>query len=285
MPKFGRPIQFAQAVQSVRVRRLLPTSATSAQIEAWPAALKQNALFSAGVLDRHFLILLQEKLDRIISQEGKGGAFPAPRGQLEGRATARTELKAYLQSIGYTPKKGTEGTVQDLSSDRRLNLILDTQIRMNAALGAYQRAQDPVMLDMYPVRELVRVSPRRVPRGAVPGADPFTPGAAIAWGGDFWPRRWHAAGGRFYGPAKHMMAEVNSGIWAAISDLGHPYEPYALGSGMGQRKVPRTEAEELGVIRPGAVVAPVQVQLTNREAQYAQCRLQRLANLWLALAA
>ena len=45
-------------------------------------------------------------------------------------ADALREIRAMLRATGYQPEPGTEGTIQDLSTDARQRLILDTNVAM-----------------------------------------------------------------------------------------------------------------------------------------------------------
>lgn len=45
-------------------------------------------------------------------------------------ADALREVRAMLRATGYQPEPGTEGTIQDLNSDARQRLILDTNVAM-----------------------------------------------------------------------------------------------------------------------------------------------------------
>jgi hypothetical protein len=79
------------------------------------------------------------------------------------RPLARLTLRGLLQALGYQPTIGellggfdgdqslpdaVEGTLQDLSSDRRLNLILETQERL--MLNAGLRERGPTSLYAFP---------------------------------------------------------------------------------------------------------------------------------------
>ncbi|MEZ0256861.1 MAG: hypothetical protein ACAI37_16365, partial [Chthoniobacter sp.] len=253
---FGRPVQFSEAVTSLRVRKQMPTSLTTDQLAQLPAQLRENAFFSARVLDTHFLQLAQDLIDQIIGQQDiNDGSYPARPGQIMDRSLARLKLKEYLASIQYLPEVGEAGTLTDLSSNGRLNLILDTQIQMNAGRGRYIKQQDPDLLDMWPCSELVRVGRREAPREEVDGADQFS--SRDGFGGEYWPQVWEVAGGQFYGPRRRMIARKNDPIWIAINkDFGHPYPPFAWRSGMGLRDIRRDEAESLGVIGINEVIEP-----------------------------
>lgn len=76
-------------------------------------------------------------------------------------ADALREVRAMLRATGYQPEPGTEGTIQDLNSDARQRLILDTNVAM-----VRERAYRDSMLGSlaYPAQRLVRIRYSRQPR-------------------------------------------------------------------------------------------------------------------------
>lgn len=76
-------------------------------------------------------------------------------------ADALREVRAMLRATGYQPEPGTEGTIQDLNSDARQRLILDTNVAM-----VQERAYRDSMLGSlaYPAQRLVRIRYSRQPR-------------------------------------------------------------------------------------------------------------------------
>jgi hypothetical protein len=127
-------------------------------------------------------------------------------------------------------------------------LMLETNMRMAANRGKVAAGNTPYLLFAYPAWELVRVYSRVVPRGTPQSESPG------------WYERWAEAGasvqwvGAIDGP---LMARKDSPIWLALGEgvgghedaLDNPYPPFAFGSGMGWREVPREEAIAEGLIK------------------------------------
>lgn len=124
---------------------------------------------------------------------------------------------------------GTKGSIRDLTTTRRLNLILQTNLEMARGYAHHAEAQED--LDFYPCQELIRTRKSRVPRD--------------------WETRWHASGGKLYNG--RMIAEINSPIWKNISRFDLPYPPFDFNSGMGVMPIRRDEAIKLGVISKDSV--------------------------------
>lgn len=215
------PLPFQEAIDSREVKSILPTDFRTRLLDQIPPQLRERAFFSAGVSNAQFLAQASAAVDELLA--GKTDL-----------ATKRLGLRNLLDSLGYRPVAGEEGTLTDLSSDRRLNLILNTNLEMAQGYGYYAQGQDSAILDQWPAQELIRVRDSKVPRD--------------------WPARWEAAGGRFYDG--RMIALVNDPIWVEISRFGLPYAPFDYNSGMDLKRIDRDEAMALGLIDRDTQIAP-----------------------------
>jgi hypothetical protein len=211
---FSSPTPWTEALQRLRSQDLLPTTLNTQQLSALPAAIRERAFFSARVTNADFI------------QRAKDLTAQAVDGKLN-LPEFRLQMKSLLSSLDYRPAEGTQGGLQDLSSDPRLKVILDTNLQMAQGYGTFIADQNPDRLDAWPAQELFRLEPRTVPRD--------------------WVGRWSDAGGDFTADGR-MVALKNDPIWEAISDFGLPYPPFAFGSGMWVRDISRTEAEEIGLL-------------------------------------
>jgi len=233
---FTSPIPFREALDFLRQKVLLPTSASSAQLAELPAQILARAQFSARTTNAGYLQTISDLTDELLGgrhQESSRAGDGVESGSYINPATMRLKLKEALKAISYDPyqEPGVAGTIKDLSSDPRLNLIIKMQSEMALGLGKFIQSQDPAALDAAPAQELFRLEARKVRRD--------------------WPAIWQDAGGEFYGGGR-MIALKNDSIWVAISDFDLPYPPFKYGSGMWTRDILRPEAEALGVIDPGA---------------------------------
>jgi len=209
----AEPLPFAEAIESREIRQILPTELRTMLLDTIPAELRERAMFSAGVTSAEFLQRASDAIDELLA--GKSD-----------RATQRAALKELLQALDYRPAEGEEDTLTDLSSDDRLNLILDTNLELAQGYGSWIQGQDPEILDLWPAQELVRVREAKEPRD--------------------WAARWVEAGGTAYGG--RMIALKNDPIWRRISRFGLPYPPFDFNSGMDVSDVDRETAIEAGLI-------------------------------------
>lgn len=130
-----REVKYTGAADWLSKRANLTTVMGSKELAAeWTEKARAQAFFSARVAEGHILDRLRKVSD----------AFS--RGEI-GQAEARTELKKFLLREGYDPK---QAGLRNLASTARLNLILEQNARMAAAVGQYQAEMDPDMLERFP---------------------------------------------------------------------------------------------------------------------------------------
>ena len=244
------------ALDRANARGLLPLDLSSAEIRAQMAEMiRQNSVFSAKTTNAIYLQAIKDRIAR-----GLQG------GWLNDFAQLRLELKRELARLGYTPETGfpgdealgiepvEAGSLKDLSSDMRLNLILHTQEELMRGAAQKARGEDGSRLVQFPAWELVRVSRRIVPRGS---PDSGTQG---------WPSRFVESGGTLTYDAQgkeRMIALKGDPVWDALGsseifsdalDVTHP--PFAFNSGMGWLEVHHSEVAQLGIHSTSAASQP-----------------------------
>lgn len=127
--------EYEAANEWIRKRLNLPTAKSSLEISRdFEAKLRAQAFFSARVAESRILERLRSVSDAY------------SRGEI-GLAEARTELKKFLRSEGKDD--GTSG-LRNLASTARLDLILEQNARMAAAVGRYQVSMDPDIKERWP---------------------------------------------------------------------------------------------------------------------------------------
>ena len=222
---FTAPTPWKEAIASRDLKTILPTSLSSNDLNLIPAAIRERAMFSASTVNADYLQKVNELITRIVSPETIDGR-PVRPGEYMDKATARLQMGQFLDASGYRPSADQRGGLQDLRSDARLNLIIDTNTQMAQGFGAWHADQNPARLDAWPAQEFYRLESRITPRN--------------------WVSRWLDAGGEIYGG--RMIALKNDPIWTEISAFDLPYPPYDFNSGMWVRDVSRFEAIDLGLM-------------------------------------
>lgn len=208
---------------------------SSAELMQLDVGIRERSMFSARTTLEDYLQSISDKVETILNPQTVqretpgGGTRPVTEGL--DVATARLELKQELQRLGYEPDPAKRGSIEDLSSDRRIDLVIKTNVEMAQGYGQWRQGQET--LEAFPAQELFRAEDREEPRD--------------------WLTRWQGAGGRLYGG--RMIALKDDPIWEEISAFGQPYPPFDFNSGMWVRDVSREEALSLGVLEEGEEVA------------------------------
>lgn len=246
MPVSFSNTPFVRALARLQAQGLLPTSAGTFDLEQIPAEIRERALFSARVANTGFLQSVHDLLAPAVAggrRDASGAYIP---GSYVDQATFRLKIKDFLGSIGFSPETGADGipsarpgSLKDLSSDARLNLIYQTNLQLAQGYGAHISDQAPARLDAWPAQELYRLESRKMHRS--------------------WGQRWNDAiqslgSNTSAKPVTNpqadggMFALKNDQVWTAISRFDLPYPPYDFGSGMWVRDISRAEAVELGLM-------------------------------------
>jgi hypothetical protein len=237
MPTPSTPLEYHDAVAFARQRGVMPTTLSSMELEALPGEIRRAAFFSSRIAEAGILQDLQDlmgELSRGVS-DGPGQGLDQP--------TVRLKIKEMLARSGYAPEAGTQGSIQDLRTNARLNLIIETQLRMAQGYGQFQRANSGGARLAFPAQELVRLFRRRVPRGFEE-----VKGRIVERNPQYWTDRWTAAGGELHDG--RMIALKGADVWERISRFGTPWPPFDFNSGMGVKNVGRRECLRLGLITP-----------------------------------
>lgn len=258
MDLLDSPVPFQEAIQSLFDRKVVPTNLDSSQLRLLDGKVKRAAFFSATNNLSDVLDGIQQAVGSIINpgketREGKQvttGLDPA---------TARLQIKQLLKDNGYSAAPDIVGTIQDLASDARINLVVKTNVELAQGAGRFiQENTDADVVDLWPGLELVRYEARAKPRD--------------------WEERWRAAAAdsgdddalRMLDDNGRMVARKDSPIWDSLGDsdlfpdaLNNPFPPFAFNSGMWTEEVSRDECVELGLIDEGDKVGPRELDIAS----------------------
>lgn len=211
---YSEPMPSEEAFNSRLIRSILPTELRTRMLNEIAPALRQRAMFSAGVQSAEFLQKADDAIGLIM--DGKSD-----------RATQRMELKRLQGSLGADVD---DTDITDTRSDARLELIIDHGVQSAQGYGHKIQGEDPAVLDQWPAKELIRVV---FPKGGEEAERP-------------WREIWAENGGTFFGD--RMIALKSDPIWTAISDFGTDYAPFKFNSGVVDEDVDRGTAEDAELI-------------------------------------
>ncbi len=201
------------AAEMILKKALVGSDIPSKEWSRVQAGLRERAFFSAHITKLRILEELRKETSNVASGE-------------KSASEVRRDIRKYLEKAGYTPDPGDEGTIKDLFSRARLDVIIKTNVDQARGWAQHLEATTAGALKAFPAYELVRVEEREQPRD--------------------WAAKWAAAGGQFYG--SRMIALKTDSIWTRISRFDNPYPPFDYNSGMGVADVSRSECLALGVI-------------------------------------
>ncbi len=185
----------------------------------------------AGLRDRAFFMAEVERA-RILHAARTGVADILRSGK--SMSEVRRDLREMLRQDGYQPSEEYRGTIKDLFSKQRLDVMLKTNVDQARGYARHLRATSRGALAAFPAYEFVRVQQRLKPRSD-------------------WPQRWQKACRQvnFEGVARgtsRMIALKTSPVWTALSVFGNPFPPFDFGSGMGLDDVEASVCRELGLV-------------------------------------
>lgn len=282
MELLDEPTPFAEAVDHLLAKKLMPTELSSIELRQLNAGVLRQSLFSARTALQYHLQNIFDAVESVLNPKTEQRADRItpenPQGNVTtgmNPATARAFLREQLQEHGYIPTPGEEGTIKDLSSDARLNLVVKTNVQLAQGAGQFVQgnASDDVV-EAFPAWELVRFEDREVPRG-----EKLEHGDVVPDPGNDWPSRFRAAceaagdddAEQVLEGTGRMMALKSSGVWQALGDgaggyedtLSNPYPPFAFNSGMWTQEVSREDAIDAGLIDEGEKVAPARFDFAS----------------------
>jgi len=222
------------AFRAAAARGEMPTNLDTAGLRELSAELRARMVFTARGTSAVFVSKIKEVVDQLAAGD-------------IGIADARVALIETLRAMGYTPAGGfpdapagavppaIEGTLQDLASFRRLDLIVKTQLELMQGAGQQAAGLTADRLEAFPAWELIRVMEVSVPRD--------------------WPARWAIADGRM--TEGRMIALKGDPVWGELGSsanfedaLDTDAPPFAFNSGMGWREIQREEAMALAITGP-----------------------------------
>lgn len=241
---------------AARGRRVLGTTLSARELSRLGADVRRLAVFSARQVNLDYVQGIADTIDELLlgptaERTALRAAGEAPL-QLSGPAATERLMKLAEQLELQPADPEDVGTIKDVTSFGRADLIVRTQQDIAAGFGRYVAENDPDILDAFPARELIRV------------VEPTDPKRKRNW-----EARWRAAGGRMFGG--RMIAPKDDPVWQNLGDgaggyddaLGNPFPPFAFNSGMDVEEVDREEAERLGVVQRNQRITPDSLTLAD----------------------
>ncbi|HSM84595.1 MAG TPA: hypothetical protein VLT16_00530 [Candidatus Limnocylindrales bacterium] len=226
--QFVKPMPFDEAVQKLGDKTPIGSALLSAEWQDVPVALRERALFSSQVENVRFLQRAQGALDDFLtsSREDLGDGVTALK--TGSRAQFIEQMREFALSEGMGPiDESMAGGLRDITSERRLGLIFDTQTRQANDYGYWRQGMNADVLDEFPAQRFIRVQDVKQERDS-------------------------------HKKFENQVYLKSDPIWADVinEDFHVPWGPWAWGCGHDVEDVDRDEAESLGLLQPGDQVEP-----------------------------
>lgn len=216
------------AAEKILQKALVESNIDSSEWNSIQAGLRDRAFFSSQVAKANILSAMRQ--------------MAAERANGKSASDVRVSMRQFLESIGHETPEHLRGTIKDLYSKSRLDVIINTNVAQARGFLDWKEANSPGAYMAFPAQEFLRVEERRQKR-------------------QDWPARWHKAGGKLY--SGRMIALKDDPVWENLSVFGTPFPPFDWGSGMGVQDVSRREAIELGIISESALAKKVEQKQTE----------------------
>ncbi|MEI8288775.1 MAG: hypothetical protein WCH99_04835 [Verrucomicrobiota bacterium] len=238
-------------MKALAEKNILPTNLDSAGIRALDVFLRSQSFYSAETTNEYLLQKYKDLIGSLLNpateQRPDRVTATNPEGNVNtgyNPATARTAIQQFLKEMGFSADPEHAGTIKDLSSDARIQLVLQTNKQLAQGQGNWLNSQRSGVLESFPADELFRLEDRAQKRD--------------------WLARWRLAGdqtgdpigtGWTITPDGRLIALKNHDIWNWIGSselfddaLDVVWPPFAFNSGMWVRDVSRNECEEIGLM-------------------------------------
>lgn len=222
------PTPFAAAVKTIARKTPIGSQLTSSEWSDIPAELRHRAMFSSRVENVRFLQRTRDTLGDFLTGARDTNALGETSLRTGSRAQFVQQMQDFALAEGMGPVAPEDaGTIKDITSQPRLELIHDINTQQADAYGDYLQGMDTDILDAYPAQRFIRVIQVKEPRQT------HTQYEGI------------------------VRLKNDTAFWTRVNqDFGTPYAPWGWGCGHDVEDVDRAEAEKLGLCQPGQPITP-----------------------------
>ncbi len=231
-----KPELFTEAVRKLGLRSPVGSQLTSAQWARVPVALRERAFFSSQIENVNFLRDMRGFLDDFLTQARETITLPNGKTVTKLKVGSRADFvklaREAAQRYGVGPVDPEDkGTIKDIQSEQRLNLIFDVNVEGAQQYSSWLQGMDPDALNEFPAWEFIRVQDVKTPRV---------------------PHQLNEG---------RIELKTNLPFWLSMNSpdfggFGVPWGPWGFNSGMGTEDIDRDRAEEMGLIKPGEELEP-----------------------------
>jgi len=222
--QFIAPLPFQEAIDKLDDKSLIGSQLSSSEWSDVPVELRDRAFFSSRVESVQQLQRMQNLIGDFLAGERISNGPNETLLSVGSRAAFVNQMQQYLAASGIDR---TTGDLHDITSQPRLGIIFDTQVRSAQDFGHWKQGMDPDLLDAFPAQRFIRVQDVKEPRQS------------------------HEQ----YQDQVYLKTDP---IWQLVinHDFGVPWGPWGWGCGHDVEDVDRPTAERLNLLRPGQRLQP-----------------------------
>lgn len=222
--QFVKPIPFEEALDKIGRRTPIGSTFSSSEWADVPVELRELAFFSSRVESVRVLQRARDGITDFLKEnrEDLGNGVSAL------KVGSRSQFVDQMQE--FLTREGVErstGGLTDITSEKRLGLVFDTQTQQLQDYGYWKQGMDPDILDEFPAQRFIRIADVKEPR------------------------------------TSHTLYEnqvflKTDAVWAKEinKDFGVPWGPWGWGCWHDVEDEDRASAEQLGLLKPGEQVKP-----------------------------
>jgi len=222
--QFVKPMPFQEALDKLGSKSFVTSALSSSEWSDVPAALRERAFFSSRIESARFL---QRSMD-FIGDFLDGSKEEISPGVFALKAGSRAQFVSHMQD--FLDKEGVardDGSISDITSEKRLGLIFDMQTRQADGYGYWRQGMDSDVLNIFPASRFIRVADVKEPRQS-------------------------------HIQFENQVYLKTDPIWARVinQDFGVPWPPFGFGCQHDVEDADRDETESLGLIKAGQQLLP-----------------------------
>jgi hypothetical protein len=239
-----KPMPFNEAVKRLGRKSVIGSKLTSSEWADLPVQLRDSAFFSATIENTRFLQRTKDMLGDYLTgaveeiTKPDGAVVTALKAGSRAQFVETVRRHAIAEGLGDLVPEGKRGGLQDITSQKRLELIFDIRTQAAHMHANWRQGMDADILDEFPGQRFIREADVKLERPL------HTQNEGV------------------------VRLKTDLAFWQSmnspnIGGFGVPWGPWGFNSGMGVEDVDRAEVEALGLLEPDEPVEPVDLAFTE----------------------
>lgn len=226
--QFVDPISWDDALHMIGDKSPIGAALSSSEWSDVPVALRQRAMFSANLENVRFLQRAQDGLGDFLAASKKTTDDGETMLKTGSRSAFIDQMREFALKEGMGPLDPEDaGGLKDITSERRLGLVFDTQTTQAGSYAFYKQGQNADVINEFPAMRFIRVVDVKEPRQS-------------------------------HEQYQDQVYLKNDPIWSTRinQDFNVPWAPFGWGCGHDTEDVDRDESDKMGLTQPDERIEP-----------------------------